>query len=149
MNGIGARLLDTVARRRLLLRFASLTTTFGTDAPAPSRAVPSPAHPDAVLLGACAAFNALENEKLALFEGAGRIEGDEERDEAIEPIWAQQAPLLDQICTRKATTLAGRRARAAAYWLWDGGELVWRAHTCGMLGDRLLAALVADLVGGL
>lgn len=93
------RFLDVLARRRLLLRLAGLTTAdLGADALAPSTAAPGAAHPDAALLGACAAFSALEHDKLALFEGPGRIEDDEAHDAAIEPIWARQAPLLDQVC---------------------------------------------------
>lgn len=136
--------LDTAGRRRLLLRLAGLAAAVGAARPASA-----PDLDNATLLAACAAFGALERERLALFEGPGRIEDDDERDEAIGPIWARQVPLLEQICARRATTLAGHRARAAAYWLWDGGELAWRARAAGegSLDDRLLAALVADLAG--
>lgn len=45
-----------------------------------------------------------------------------------------------------ARGLAGHRARAATFLVWDDGDLMGRADNQGFSEDRILAALVFDLV---
>ena len=127
----------TPKSRRALLALAAGLTTRRTEALGRDRA----------LLFACGQFNRLERGKLALFEGPDRIAYDEERDKHLQPLVAKQLPLLDAICDTRANSLTAHRARAASFMLWDGGELAWRAATSGYLEDRLLSALMRDLVG--
>ncbi|MGI4941232.1 MAG: hypothetical protein ACRYHQ_11860, partial [Janthinobacterium lividum] len=62
------------------------------------------------------------------------------------PLWDEQEPHLDLLVRLRARSLGGHRARAAAFALWDGGEIADRAEASGLLEDRLLASLVCDLV---
>lgn len=75
-----------------------------------------------------------------------RVSDDDERDELLAPLVDEQVAVLDAVCEARATTLTAHRARAASFFLWDGGELAWRAHADGFLEDRLLCALLRDLV---
>ena len=54
---------------------------------------------------------------------------------------------LANIVTLRATTPEGHRARAAAILAWDQGELISLVGRYGILQDRLMLALLADLVG--
>ena len=81
-----------------------------------------------------------------LIEGLDRVADDAARDAVLAPLRHEQTPHLDLLVRRRARSLAGHRARAAAFALWDGGEIADRAEASGLLDDRLLASLVRDLV---
>ena len=101
---------------------------------------------DEGLLAAAAAFCALERRMQALIEGPGCVADDHARDLLLRPLRDAQAPHLDRLCHSRASDLAGHRARAGAFALWDAGELADLAEARGFPADRLLAALVRDLV---
>jgi len=147
-------------RRTLLRRATALALADGaTDAPDPANvstraATPGESAPaalaqpaDAALLAAYKRFCALERRMLHVIEGPGRIDDDDARDPVLEVFRDAQRPHLDLLCRLRATSLAGHRARAIAFALWDGGETAHRAALHGLLEDRLLAALVRDLAG--
>ena len=140
--------LTTASRRRVVAGLAALTAAVrpaaaragvATDAP--------PLHPDAVLITAAAEFCCLETRRVALIEGPLRIEDDGERDEALKPLAAAQTEPLRVLCDARATTVDGHRARASAIVVGDGGEVFYRAEVGGLLEDRLIAALLRDVVG--
>jgi len=132
-------LLSVASRRHLLGSVALLNTgPRGTDAAA---------HHDELLMAAAAAFCDAERRMLSLIEGPDRIADDDARDLLLAPLRDEQALHLDLLCRERAWALAGHRARATAFALWDGGELVQRAEAHGFLADRLLAALIRDLAG--
>ena len=98
---------------------------------------------DAELLVACAAFDALEHEAMALGAGRGRIMDDEERRTALAGIVARQAPWLERICAIRAGGPAGWLARARSLALWNREMLV--DYEQGYTDQRLLAALFRDM----
>ena len=100
---------------------------------------------DAPLLRACARFADLEQAKLRLHDGPGRIREDDEREERTTPLLAGQTEALGLICGCPAISHAGLLAKAAIWQLWDGGELVQQAAWHGRLEDRLLVSLFQDL----
>ena len=79
---------------------------------------------DGSLIEACVAFAALPSETTA----------------------ARMARILRGVAASRATTLDGHRARAAAFILWDEGDLLERARTDGILEEVLLRAILVDLV---
>jgi len=101
---------------------------------------------DAGLLAAAASFCILEHRMRGLVEGPASVADDDARHSLLRPIRESQAPYLDVLCHQRALGLAGHRARAAAFAAWDGGELAEVAAAQGLPADRLLAALVRDLV---
>ena len=101
---------------------------------------------DADLIAAAAAFCALERRMQDLIEGPGCVADDAAREVLLRPLRDEQAPHLDQLCQARAVGLASHQARAAAFTLWDAGELADLAEANGFPSDRLLAALVRDLV---
>ncbi len=139
--------LTTASRRRLLESAGLLTAGLGRAAGSGADAPAEPPHPDLPLIAACEAFNDVEQRKLDLIEGPGRMVDDAARAKVLAPLMAEQQGCLDVICTQRATTLAGHQARAISFVLWDGGELAERASAAGFLEDRLVAALVRDLAG--
>ena len=100
---------------------------------------------DGPLVVAASAFCDLERRMLALIEGPGRIDDDELRDRALEPLRGEQLRHLDALCRLEARTMTEHVARALAFLLWDGGELANRAEMQVSLEDRLLWSLVRDL----
>ena len=112
-----------------------------TDAPCTGLEVTGP---DAELLAACAAFDALEHEAEALQVGPGRIENDEARSRALAVIVARQEPWLERMCALRAGGPAGWRARARSLALWDRDMLA--DYEMGYTDRRLLAALLRDMV---
>ena len=127
------------ATRRRLLGGATL---FGAG---PARAGTA-ASADADLLASAAAFCALERRMQDLIEGPGWVADDAARELMLRPLRDEQAPHLDRLCQTRAVGLAGHRARAAAFSLWDAGELADMAEANEFPADRLLAALVRDLM---
>ncbi len=139
--------LTTASRRRLLASAGLLTSGLGRIPHDAATARRLQQDPDGTVIAACAVFNVLERRRLDLIEGPGRIADDDARDQALGPLAGEQQAYLDRLCRQRATTLAGHRARAISFALWDGGELADRARANGLLEDRLLAALVRDLAG--
>lgn len=135
-----AGLLTPASRRRLLGSAALLGSTARRDASAES------ADHDGPLVTAAIDFCEAERRMLVLIDGPGRVADDDARDLLLAPLRASQGPHLDLLCCRRAWGLAGHQARAVAFALWDGCELAQRAEAQGFLADRLLAALVRDLV---
>ena len=102
--------------------------------------------PDADLLEACAAFDALERASLATFRqqepgSAEETAAETERERLSEA----QEPLVERVCELEATTREGMAARARSLALWDA-ELM-KPDRC-FIGDRLTAAIVRDLLAG-
>ena len=100
---------------------------------------------DAVLIAACVAVAEVEGRKRALFDGLARIDDDVARDEALEPLDAELRAYVEAAAQAVPATWAGHVVRAAAFLLWDAGALHHQARL-GTAGDRLLAAVVDDLV---
>lgn len=137
--------LTNADRRRLLFSAAALTSGVRASAAGPAAPQRASTDPDGPLLAACAGFSNVERQRIALYDGPCRIEDDDVRDAAMTPLMDQQLLFLNAMCAQRASGLAGHRARAIAFWLWDGGELAYRALQSNALEDRLLAALVRDL----
>ncbi len=103
-------------------------------------------HPDAALLDVLARFKQLE-EILDPESGTGckTIQEEEEREARLAPLYAERVALAERACALRATTPDGWRARAATLVLGrEELDTLDAADTC--LGDRLLYALVRDLV---
>ena len=95
-------------------------------------------------MAACSRFMATERAKIALVH---QELPEEVLEAALDTLWDCQLPIVEEVCSLTATTLAGHRARASAYHLFDGGDLAWRSRASGAFEDRLLAAIVNDLAG--
>ena len=106
---------------------------------------------DAELLATIAAFDALEREIKATYDGCGdTIEAEVAADLVRMPLKARQAPLLSRICALRAVTVQGWQARARSLMLWDGDQDIFAVSEDDLNGywdDRMLAALFRDLVG--
>ena len=102
------------------------------------------AHPDAELIAACAAFDALERKCNATFGGPDRtLEEDLRADEERNSIYVAQEPHLDRIMELRATTIDGFRAKARSLALED---LELLKDGPGDRRDCLIASLVQDLI---
>ena len=100
----------------------------------PSSSAPSP---DAQLLAVCAAFDAAEHDRDAMFDDGTLT------DEANATIRAAQDRRVERICTLRAITPQGLQARARSLLLFDDGFLERRlVHA----PDRMMAAILRDLV---
>lgn len=105
-----------------------------------------PAAADEDLLAAVATFCALERRMRDLIEGPDRVADDDAREALLQSLRDAQAPHLDRLCRKRARSLAGHRARTAAFLAFDGGELAELADTNRLPADRMLAATIRDLV---
>ena len=138
-NEAGRPRPDAAALLQRIRRFAALP-------PDPFRAIPGgPDDSDASLIAACVAVAEVEGRKRALFDGPARIEDDAARDEALDPLDAELRAYVEAAAHAVPVTWAGHVVRAAAFLLWDAGGLHHQARL-GTAGDRLLAAVVDDLV---
>ena len=135
--------LTAAARRTLLTSFALLV---GQSSSTSAETIQQTS-PDAEVITACRRFNELERKKLDILDGGGQIEDDAIREATLDSLLDPQIVLLESICKSRATTLAGHRARAICFALWDGGETAYRAYDGGGFDDRLITALVRDLAG--
>jgi len=116
-----------------------------------SDALAAQPHPDAGLLAAIAAFDALQAEIDSHYcNGSAPIEDDDERDIVNDPVRDEQRPLVDVICTLRATTPEGGAARARSLAAYDPGLLRPEGGENGYCNERLVAALLRDLaaIGG-
>lgn len=107
---------------------------------------PGSGHPDAALLAACAEYGRIRAEIDRASRPRARV-GDPGGLKVAALLAAGRVP-LDAAVTAVATTPEGHRARAATFLAWDEGDLIARAGTEAILEDRLLAALLVDLVTG-
>ena len=107
----------------------------------------SRAHPDALLLATCRRVAKLWRRRDRLFvDGQPRYD-EEEHERRLRSIDAAADPLLEYVCGCQSTTMDGHRARAAAFLASDESGLIIRANLRDLPGERLLAALVLDLMG--
>ena len=114
------------------------------DAPAVLRT--SGTHPDMVLIEACIDYGNLHLQIEGLSKGPRRIENEVQRSRRYAGLTRAIRPLLQRAADLRATMPEGHAARAAAFLAWDEGELVQRASRHGILEDRLLAAILLDLM---
>jgi hypothetical protein len=106
----------------------------------------NPAQADAPLLAACLAYASIRRRADQLSQTKGDIgEGALEKTHA--ELHEAATSALADVAATWAVTLEGHRARAAAILFWDEGELVTLVDKYAILQDRLMLALLADLVG--
>ena len=133
--------LPSGTRRHLLGRIAALAA-----GPAVLPRVPDPARlPDSRLFSSCYRFAQLEQQAMSLYQGPSRIEDDDQREERLSPVIAQQVELLRGISAHRATGVAGCQAKGTVWTLWNAGELQYRAARHGLMEDILLVSVLADL----
>jgi hypothetical protein len=75
--------------------------------------------PDAELIAACAAFDALERQRSNVFHGPEAITDEAPRLTLFAFIQEMQEPILNRVCSLRATTLEGYFARARTVLLED------------------------------
>jgi hypothetical protein len=98
-------------------------------------------HPDARLLDACAAFDVLERQSLALITDAAA--GDEHIRQ-LDEIVDRQRPLLNVIVDHRANSFEATRARARSLVLWAKLEFDQDAEANDWEA-RLWKAMIRDL----
>ena len=140
--------LSSRASRRQLFAGIGRTAVAGALAAIVLLEVDAAEHPDAELLRVLARFGHLE-ETIWPAGGTGcqTIEEEDDRARLVAPLRAEQAALVDHACALRAITLDGLRARAQVLLLWDT-ELPTADTPESCIDDRMLAALIRDLVGG-
>ena len=112
----------------------------------PITPVPAPGtHPDADLLAACAALDAAERKHNTFFYGPDRIDDDDARDVALEPVEAERDRLVREVCKLRATTLEGHLARVRVVMLEDLELDPAEDAESQYLNVSLLGALLRDL----
>jgi hypothetical protein len=107
--------------------------------------VASAVSPDAELLEACAAFDALEQAYIA--GGGNYAPGSPEEDEAEAErmrLSDAQEPLVNRICDLRAITREGQVARASSLALWDAEMMKPKDDIIG----QFTQAIVRDLLAG-
>ena len=107
----------------------------------------NPAHPDIALLTACAAYGQARRRADRLARAHIRVAADDTLEQALAALHKAASSALAVVWTHRATTPEGHRARAAAILAWDEGDLISLVRQHGILQDRLMLALLADLVG--
>lgn len=106
-----------------------------------------PDHADAGLLANCVEYGRIRRRRDHLSRTGRRGMDKEEWERADANLHGKGAAVLEHVTSRAAVTLDGHRARAAAILAWDEGELITLVDTYAILQDRLMLALLADLVG--
>lgn len=125
------RLMPMQVRRELLERATSIASSaFNAN------------HPEAKLLGLFRTVRDIEARKIQLLETGS---ADFFLDIHMARLGTTQAMHVEEMCTMRATTINGLRARAQAYAFWDAGELPYRASVGGTTDDLMLDAFVRDL----
>ena len=122
------------ARRRLRQAAAVLRVT--------------PDHPDAAILEACASYDLVRARLAALIPGTAPISEDHPRGDAYAAVWASGKPALCRLIDERPATPLGHAMRAAAFLVYDEGEALGRARSVRLIEDRLLAAILVDLIAG-
>lgn len=121
-------------RREMLERSSSIASNpFGAN------------HPEAKLLESFRTITDLERRKIQLLENGA---SDCFLEIHLARVATTQAMHVEDMCTIRATTIRGLRARAQAYAFWDAGELPHRARIGGTTDDVMLDAIVRDLTTG-
>ncbi len=139
-------------RRRFLLEAGatlalSLGATAAVLAPDPTWGAPAAdAGPDAELIAACRAFDALEVQERALYNSAHTIEDEDRVEPEAAALSAQQTPLVAIICGLRATTPAGHLARARTLALLYGAPPDLAMNDGVRWEKRMAAAMGRDLV---
>ena len=132
---------DAIPRRQLITITTALAALAGIDtASTGMSALAEGQHPDADLLASLEEFDALERQKVTIYQ---QISADKEADEAATPLHDRQAELLAEICEMHATTLDGCKARARSLLLWSREA----PEFSGGWTDDMRVALTRDLVG--
>jgi hypothetical protein len=104
------------------------------------------AQPDAALLAACVAYAGVRRRIDQLSRAKTNL-GEDALERAHAELHEAASSALAGVAAHRAVTLEGHRARAAAIVFWDEGELIRLVDKYDILQDRLLLALLADLVG--
>ena len=105
----------------------------------------APNHPDGPLLEACAAYDLVRARLEKLIPGTAPIPNDHPRGDAYAAIWATGRPVLSRLTDVRPATPLGHAMRAAAFLVYDEGELLRRARRIKRVEDRLLAGILVDL----
>ena len=107
----------------------------------------SRAHPDADLLVVCRQLWRLWQRRDRLFANGQPRHRETKHARLMRAIDEAANPLLEHVCNNQSMTLDGHRARAAAFLATDESGLLIRANRRDLPAERLLAALVIDLLG--
>ncbi len=99
--------------------------------------------PDAELLTACAAADAIQARIDALWADPVLVADDARLNPLVRALEEEEEPFLDQVYVLQAQTLAGHRARARTLALWDKETF----RSGGSWNELLASALVRDLIG--
>jgi hypothetical protein len=102
-------------------------------------------HPDADLIATCAEFDALERQKLALYDGPNAISYDDEYERATRPICERQRLLLDKLTEMRATTLDGHLVRIRSMVLEDQEFDIEALVASTFINERLQGMVLRDL----
>ncbi len=105
-----------------------------------------PDDPDGALVAACRRYVQLGQRRAELARKIGPDLNEGEVDRLSNAAFRSTKAVLRRIVETPATSLAGHRARAAAFLAWDDGDLMGRSDDRSFSEDRMLAALVFDLV---
>lgn len=126
------------SRRAMLTTSAAVLTLVGT-----ARLAVAAAHPDAELIGTCAAFNALHAEMTALWDGPDTTEAEDAAMVAAVPIFDRMEALVARMGTLRAVTPDGIHARAhtLAVHAGDGGSSL---DPVGMMPGAMVRQLMRD-----
>jgi len=100
---------------------------------------------DGKLLTSCSRFAELEQQAMGFYQGPRRIEDDDQREDRLSPLIAQQVELLRTIAAHRAAGVNGCQVKAAVWTLWNAGELHDRAIRHGLMEDVLLVSILADV----
>lgn len=135
-----AKTNNTLPRRTFIERVAGGALLAGI-----APAAPAATMADAGLLTLCGEFDNLERAiQASLFAGAGQIANAAEGDRFRLPLHDRQDAILGDICSLRATTREGLRARARTYTLWWPEAL--NVSDASFWDERMLAALLRDLL---
>ena len=104
-------------------------------------------HLDALLLDTCRRLAKLWRRRDRLFTDGEPRNSDEEHARLLQPIDRAAEPLLKYVCACRSRTMDGHRARAAIFLATDESGLLARANLRDFRTERLLAAVVVDLIG--
>ena len=137
-----------MSTRRNLLSAAAASVMLSGAVRAMGQYVQAPdIHPDAELLDACAAYQAMEASRpipIGQAEECGTLECDE-HEAAQEAITECANEMVHDLADRPAVTREGMQAKARAILLWDGGNSL-KGEPDDYSGDRLMASLLRDLL---
>jgi hypothetical protein len=105
-----------------------------------------PDHADAGLLASCLAYSRIKRRYDRLAKASGHVGEENAGESAQADLSSKGSLILEHVADEAARTLEGHQARAAAIVTWDDGRLIGLADEPGYLDDRLLLALLVDLL---